>query len=95
MIDKSKILGTIITSDLKWDDNCANKIAKFNKRLTLLRKVASFCSDTDELRNIYITFCRPVLEQSCELWTGSLTTENRKDIERCQKTATKIILKKI
>ena len=58
----------------------------------MLRKVATFCKNEQELKKIYTTFCRIVLEQSCELWAGNLTKDNIDDLERCQKAAMKIIM---
>ena len=85
-------MGTIISDNLKWDENSAYLINKLNKRIILLRKVATFCNDERELTQIYITFCRVILEQSCVLWSSTLTEENKVDLERCQKVALKIIL---
>ena len=86
------MLGTILTSNLKWDKNCANLIKKFYARLQLLRKIASFNSDTNELKQIYITFCRGILEHSCEVWGNNLSEENKEDLERCQKVAVRLIV---
>ena len=90
-MDKAKILGTIFTSDLKWDENCSNLIRKFYARLQLLKKVAAFTSDKNELKQIYTTFCRGILEHSCEVWGNNLTEENKEDLERCQKVALRLI----
>ena len=60
--------------------------------MELLRKVASFGTNHDELKNIYILFIRSHLEQSAVVWHSSLTENNRNDLERVQKTALKIIL---
>ena len=62
--------------------------------MQLLHKVASFGADQKDLKQIYITFCRILLEQSCEVWSSSLTNENKMDLERCQISATKLICKK-
>ena len=40
----------------------------------------------------YILFVRSILEQSCTVWHSSLTERNTNDLERVQKSATKIIL---
>ena len=60
-------------------------------RFQLLKKVATFTNDKLELKLIYTTFCRGVLEQSCEVWGDNLTEENRDDLERCQKVAVRLI----
>ena len=41
-IQNTKLLGTIISDDLRWDLNTANIVRKSNDRLELLRRVASF-----------------------------------------------------
>ena len=38
------------------------------------------------------TFCLSILEQSCVVWGGMITAENRKDLERTQKNFTKLAL---
>ena len=38
IVDKIKLLGTIITNDLSWDQNCNEIISKVNKRMQLLQK---------------------------------------------------------
>ena len=43
-------------SDLKWDLNTANIVKKANARMELLRKVASFGTNPEDLKTIYIVF---------------------------------------
>ena len=92
VINSTKLLGTIITDDLKWDANCANLVKKANGRMELMRKVSSFGLDKEELKNIYFLFVRSVLEQSATVWHSSLTQENKEDLERVQKSAIRIIM---
>ena len=92
VIDSTKLLGTIITNDLKWDYNCKSLVKKANSRMELLRKVSSFGLDQVELKNIYVIFIRSVLEQSATVWHSSLTEENKNDLERVQKSAVRIIM---
>ena len=92
-VEKTKLLGTILPHDLKWDDNTSELIKKANARICLLRKVASFNPPKSDLRLIYIQYIRSILEQSCVVWHGSLTSENKSDIERIQKNSLRIILK--
>ena len=88
-----KILGTVFNSDLSWNDNCDAIIKKVNARMSLLRNVYSFGATTDEMVHLWFVFCRSVVEQSCVVWHSSLTKENSDDIERTQKTFSKMILK--
>ena len=92
VIDSTRLLGTIISDDLKWDLNCASIVKKANARMELLRKVSNFCTNYDDLKTIYFLYIRSLLEQSATVWHSSLSDENTKDLERVQKSALKIIL---
>ena len=92
VINSTKLLGTIITSDLKWDKNTNHIVKKANARMELIRKVASFGAKKEDLKNLYILFVRSQLEQSAVVWHSSLTEENIQNLERVQKSAIKIIM---
>ena len=92
VLSSTKLLGTIISDDLKWDLNTINIVKKANARMELVRKVASFGTSVDDLMTIYFLFIRSLLEQSATVWHSGLTEENSNDLERVQKSALKIIL---
>ena len=91
VVNKSKLLGTIVSDKLTWDENTNYLIKKAYKRMQLLHKVANFTSSRNEKKEIYISYIRSLLEQSCVVWHSSLTQENSNDLERVQKSAVKII----
>jgi hypothetical protein len=78
VINSTRLLGTIITDDLRWDKNTAHIVKKANARMELLRKVASFGTSIEELKNVYILFVRRQLEHPTTVWQSSLTEDNRK-----------------
>ena len=92
VIDSTRLLGTIITSDLRWEQNTSHIVKKANARMELLRRVASFGPDVHDLKTIYVLFIRSQLEQSAVVWHSSLTEHNKSDLERVQKSALKVIL---
>ena len=93
IVRETKLLGTHITEDLKWDKN-SEEIAKSAwKRMQLLCKSANFTSNIMDLRSIYFTFIRSILEKSAVVWHSSLTKKNRQTLERVQKAAVKVILR--
>ena len=94
IVNKTKLLGIILTDDLKWDANTTYLVKKAYQRMQLLRKIASFGASQDEKRTIYILYIRNILKQSCVVWSSRLTVDNIKDLERVQKAALKIILNK-
>ena len=94
IVNQAKLLGVLITDDLKWDANTELLVKKANMRMELLRKVSKFTSSIEDKRTIYILYIRSILEQSSVVWNSSLTAENSEDLERVQKAAVRIILGK-
>ena len=91
LVKETKLLGTIITDTLSWDRNTEELVKKGYKRMQLLNAVAGYTGTKIELKDIYLTFIRSVLEQSAVVWHSSLTQKNIKDLERVQKVAVRII----
>ena len=91
VVKKTKILGTILTDDLKWDENSKDIIKRANFKLQMLRKATKFTNNKDDLKEIYISYIRSILEQSAVIWTGNLTEENKSDLERVQKNVLRVI----
>ena len=92
IVDQAKLLGTIITSDLKWNANTKSITQRAYMRMRLLHKLNEYSVAVKDLVLIYILYIRSVCEQSAVVWHSSLSAENRADLERVQKTALKIIL---
>ena len=61
--------------------------------MELLRRIASFNAPTKDLVQIYITYIRSILEQSCVIWHSTLTKEDSDHLERVQKNSLQNILK--
>ena len=75
-VTKFKLLGTWITHDLKWDLNTQCIVKKAYARLQLLNKAASYTRNKSEIKSIYKTHIRSILEQSSCVWNSSFTDEN-------------------
>ena len=94
MVRETKLLGTIITDQLSWDRNTEELSKKCYKRMQLLNAAAAFTSNRAELKDIYLTYIRSIAEQSAVVWHSSLSGKNRKDLERIQKVAVRLIMGK-
>ena len=92
IVKETKLLGTFITDDLKWNKNTSEIVKKAYKRMQLLNRAAGFTSRKQDLRSIYLTYIRSILDQSAVVWHSSLTGRNRRDLERVQKAAVRVIL---
>ena len=62
--------------------------------MQLLYKASNYTNCREDLKAIYLTYIRSVAEQSAVVWHSSLSAKNRKDLERIQKAAAKVILGK-
>ena len=94
-VQETTLLGTIITSDLKWSKNTDMLVRKASKRMVILQKLKSFNVANEDMLNIYKLYIRSVVEQNCSVWHHSLSQEDQANIERVQKVACKIILQSL
>ena len=92
-VSETRLLGTIISSDLRWDKNTQHFVKRAYARMELLRKLSGFGAPISDLKIVYLTFIRSLCEQSSSVWNSSLTMENKQDIERIQKVPFKIFMK--
>ena len=92
-VRSKKLLGTIVEDNLKWNLEIERLIKAANKRMVLLHKVSKFTSRISDLKLIYNSKIRSILETSCVVWHSSITIQQRAMLERLQKTAFRIILK--
>ena len=88
------MLGVTITDKLTWDKNTNDLVRKAFMRMKLLNAAAGFTRNKQDLKSIYLTFIRSVLEQSAVVWHSSLVKRNKNDLERVQKAALRVIMGK-
>ena len=93
LVEETKLLGCIISSDLSWKSNTNMLVKKAYSRMIILHKLYSFNISVSDLILIYTLFIRSFLELNACVWHYSITQEERQDIERVQKTALRLILK--
>ena len=60
--------------------------------MQVLFTAANFTNSRQDLKAIYLTYIRSVIEQSAVVWHSSLTKNKRRDLERVQKAAIKVIM---
>ena len=53
IVKQCKLLGVIITNDLKWDENTRYLVKKANSRMEILRKLKSYNPPYSDLVTIY------------------------------------------
>ena len=92
VVEKCKLLGVVIRSDLKWYDNTDLICRKGFQRLWILRRLKKLGANRQELLDIYYKQVRSVLELAVPVWQPALTQQEKKQIERVQKCALYVIL---
>ena len=92
-VEETKLLGLIITNDLRWNKNTQMLVKNANSKMKMLHIASKFITNKYDLMHIYKTFVRSRLEYCCVVWNSSLSKNNESDIERVQKSAVKIIMK--
>ena len=92
VVKKIKLLGVIITDDLKWEENTSLICSKVEGKFYLFSKLKSFGLNVDELLNIWKVMVRPITEYAAPLWHAGLSDTDINRIEDLQKTALGMIL---
>ena len=92
IVEEFKLLGVMVTSDLKWNAHTKYICARGYSKLWMLRNLKRYGASIEDLVDVYIKQCRSVLEMAVPAWSPGLTVSNSLQIERVQKTAFAIIL---
>ena len=89
--DVIKLLGVVLSKDLKWTENTNSICSKVNQRFFYLCKLKQFGFQKDELVTAWCTMIRPLIEYAAPLWHSGLTEAESKKLEALQKKAMGII----
>ena len=92
LVEKMRLLGVTIRSDLKWISNSEDIVKRALNKLWIIRRLKILGANTKELVDIYNKQCRSILEFAVPVWNGNITKNEVTDIERVQKVALHIIL---
>ena len=87
-----KILGVILTPDLKLNDNTNNICKKAYMNMWALRRLKKLGLDSFTLTDYYMKEVRVHLEFAVPVWHSGLSLKLTRDIERVQRIAVNIIL---
>ena len=91
-VPETKLLGVIVSQDLKWNKNTDYICQKARQKLWILRRMLNFDLTVYQLFDVYIKEVRSILELAVPVWHSGLTKQHTADIEGIQKVAFKIIL---
>ena len=81
-VKEAKLLGQIITDDLKWERNIDEVVKNSNKRLRILHEASKFTGKISDLKMIYTMYIRSKLDSSSVVWHSSLNEKEINSLER-------------
>ena len=91
-VDEIKLLGVVLSSDLKWASNTNSITKRAYKRLWMLNRLKNLGATDGDLTEVYTKQVRPILEYAAPVWHPNLTLTDSDNIERVQKAALKLVL---
>ena len=89
---KMRILGVIVSSDLRWEENTDHICKKAYKNMWVLRRMKSLKMDIFTIMDYYMKEVRVHVELAVPVWHSGLTLKQSADIERVQRVAVSILL---
>ena len=92
VITETKLLGVIISSDLRWNANTNFICKRAYKKMWTLRRMKVLDLEPTVILDVYMKEIRSLLELAVPAWHSGLTIKQAADIERVQKVALNIIL---
>jgi hypothetical protein len=92
VVSELKLVGVIISDDLRWLKNTDYICQKAAQKLWTLRRLKKFNLDIFKIFDVYSKEVRSLLELAVPVWHSGLTKHESARIETIQKTAFKIIL---
>ena len=90
-VDCFKCLGTIISSDLAWENNTDAVVKKAQQRLFFLCQLKKFGLRREILVQFYRSVIESILTFSICVWFGGISQRQRGRLDRVVKTASKIV----
>ena len=84
-VRKAKVLGLIVTDDLKWYENTQYITSKAMSRIWTLRRMKNLGLSNDIIFDVYIKEMRSLLEFGVPVWNGAITNDDSNEIEKVQK----------
>ena len=92
VVGATKLLGIMLTDDLKWKKNTEYICKKAYKKMWTLRRMKVLDIEPYVILDVYLKEIRSVLELAVPAWHSGLTQKQSADLERVQRVAVSIIL---
>ena len=91
-ISDTRLVGVVLSQDLKWFKNTDYICQKARSKLCILRRLLKLDLDIHQMFDVRAKEIRSILEMAVPVWHSGLTNQQTNDIESVQKVAMQIIL---
>ena len=91
-LEDTRLLGIVLSSNLKWNANSEAIYKKSMEKMWLLRRMKLMKLEKELIFDYYKKEIRPLVEHGVVVWNSGLTKAQANDIEKIQKVALRIIL---
>ena len=95
VVSETKILGILISEDLKWSAHVNFMLKRANKKIWILRRMKILNLDPEILTDFYCKEIRSILEFGVAVWHSGITVKHSQQLETVQKVCLNIILKEL
>ena len=92
VLEEVRLLGVVLTTDLRWAANTSSIYSKAMGKMWLLRRMKLVKLEPQIVFDYYVKEIRCLAEQGVAIWNSGLTKGQVNDLEKIQKIALKIIL---
>ena len=92
VVESCKLLGVVLQSNLKWNENTDYICSKAYDRIWMIRRLKLLGATNEELIDVYNKQVRSVLEMAVAVWSPAITLCQVAQLERVQKTVCAVIL---
>ena len=92
VLEETRLLGLILTTDLRWQANTKSICIKTMSKMWLLRRMKVMKMEPELIFDYYLKEIRVLAEQSVPIWNSGLTKLQVNELEKIQKVALRIIL---
>ena len=91
LVESMRILGVVISTDMKFNRNTEYIIKRAFKKVWMIKRLYNLGATKSQMLDVYIKQVRSILELAVPAWHPSLTIADKLAIERVQKSALQII----
>ena len=84
-VSETKLVGVVLSQDLKWNKNTSYICQKARSKLWILRRLLKVELDINQMFDVYSKEIRSILEMAVPVWHSGLTRQQSSEIENIQK----------